>query len=108
MMKKMYKVRGWKIWAYTLEDCDVCHSLISKLNAENIEFRNINISGHSLLGDKIEGMYRCYTYPIIIIENIKNNQQIVWLPETSLLPSQHIRIYHSISELINNIKQIIK
>lgn len=108
MMEKMNKVGGWKVWTYTLEDCDVCHNLIDKLEAENIDFRNINISAHSLLGDKIEGMYRCYTYPIIITENIKDNQQIVWLPVTSLLPSQYIRIYHSIPELINNIKQIIK
>lgn len=107
-MRKMNKMGGWKIWTYTLEDCDTCHSLIDKLSAEDIEHRDINISVHSLLGDKIEGMYKCYKYPIVILENIENNDQRVWLPETSLLPSSNIHIYYSISELINNIKQIIK
>jgi len=99
---------GWEVLIYSLENCEICHDLTSKLTSESIKFREINISNFSLLGDRIESIYKCYKYPILILDNSKTNIQEVYLPETSLLPTPHINNYYSITGLINNIKQILK
>jgi len=88
---------------YGLEDCGYCTELKQELGIMNIPFTYVNISANDELGDKIEDIYKCPVYPMVIL---KYPQQIAWLPGTSLLPSNSIRTFNTIKELIINIKNI--
>jgi len=96
-------MKKWKMVIYGIEGCRYCHELKDRLGIMNIPFTYINISDNDELGDKIEDLFKCSVYPMVVLNN---NYQIVWLPETSLLSSNSIRTFDTIQELLTNIKEI--
>ena len=97
--------KRWMIEMFTLGGCDKCETLKRGMDENGIRYNVYQINKNSVLGDKLEETYKCYTYPMVIFKGLT---QKIWLPETSLLPSPNINIYHSISELIEQIKHEIK
>jgi glutaredoxin len=90
------------ITLYTLKTCDKCKQLKDGLDKNGINYNNIYMEDYGMLADRIEKLYRCEKYPMVIYaENI-------WLPESSSLPSTNIAIYNTIPELIKMIKSKIK
>lgn len=96
-------MKKWDMMVYGLEDCGYCNELKRGLGIMNIPFTYINISANEELGDRIEEIYKCPVYPMVIL---KYPQQIAWLPGTSLLHSDTIRTFDTIKELLTNIKKI--
>jgi glutaredoxin len=96
-------MKDWKIVVYGIEGCEYCRELKNGLGVMNIPFTYINISDNDELGDKIEDLFQCLVYPMVALNS---PQKIVWLPGTSLLPSNTIRIFDTIQELLTNIKEI--
>ena len=88
---------------YALETCNKCQELKNGLDIENIQYQYINISRNDKLGDKLEEVYKCTSYPMVLINNI---EPIMLLPYTSLPITPNIKIYNSIAELIQMIKKI--
>jgi glutaredoxin len=82
------------IMVYALETCGECNMLINELNIKNIQYQYINISRNDKLGDKLEEIYKCTSYPMVLSNNI------MFLPYTSLPINPGIKIYNSITELI--------
>jgi glutaredoxin len=95
----------WEMVTFTLNGCEHCEHLERGLKSLNIPYTDIDVSNNPFLGDKIEHLYKCKSYPMIVL---KEPQNIVWLPESSLLPSPSIRIYGTINELLENILQTFK
>jgi glutaredoxin len=93
---------GKEVITFTLEGCKYCEELEEKLGKEGIEYRNIDVSRNSEIGDMIEGTYKCTKYPMVVLHS--PNRSIVWLSETELLPSINIRIYDNINQIITEIK----
>ena len=85
---------GNGIMVYALETCDKCNMLKNGLDRNGIQYQYINISRNDKLGDKLEEVYKCTSYPMVL----KND--IMFLPYTSLPINPGIRIYDSIDELI--------
>lgn len=98
-------INDWKIEMFTLQGCEYCEMLKSGLNVNGISYTDHDITNNPFLGDKLEEVYKCESYPMVVL---KGDQRIVWLPESSLLPSSNIKIYNSIPGLIQNIKSTIK
>jgi len=98
-------MRKWEMVTFTLEGCGHCQTLKEGLQTLGIPFNDINVSYNSKAGDIIESTYKCYSYPIVIL---KSPTQIIWLPETELLPSPSIRTYFSIYGLIDEIFNTFK
>ena len=96
-------MKKWNMIVYGLEDCEYCSELKRGLEIMNIPFTYINISANEELGDKIEEIYKCPVYPMVALNY---PQQITWLPGTFLLPSDSIRTFDTIKELLTNIKEI--
>lgn len=96
-------MKKWKMVVYGIEGCGYCRELKDGLGIMNIPFTYINISDNDELGDKIEDLFKCPVYPMVALNS---PQKIVWLPGTSLLPSDSIRIFDTIQELLTNIKEI--
>lgn len=96
-------MRKWEMVIYGIEGCKYCSELKYKMGIINIPFTYINISANDKLGDKIEELFKCLVYPMVIL---KQPQQITWLPETSLLHSNNIRTFNTIKQLLINIKEI--
>lgn len=97
----MKDIEKWKMVIYGIEGCGYCDELKRGMESMNIPFNYINISADEELGDRIEEIYKCPVYPMVVL---KHPQQIVWLPGTSLLPSPSIRTFDTIKELLINIK----
>ena len=95
----------WELEIFTLSGCEYCEELERGLKLSNIPYININITNNNFLGDKLEEIYQCDSYPMIIL---KEPTSKVWLPNTSLLPSPNIEIYNSIPQLLKKINQIHK
>lgn len=95
-------MKEWKMVVYGIEGCGYCTELKRGLGEMNIPFTYINISDNDELGDKIEDLFKCPVYPMVALNS---PQKIVWLPGTSLLPSDSIRIFDTIKELLINIKE---
>jgi glutaredoxin len=95
----------WQMEIFTLSGCDYCKSLEQGLKLLGITYNNINVTNNDFLADKLEETYQCESYPMIILKGPLNK---IWLPESSLLPSPQIRIYNSIPQLLEQIKQIYK
>jgi glutaredoxin len=95
-------MKKWEMVIYGIEGCKYCLQLKTELGIMNIPFTYINISDNNELGDKIEEVYKCTVYPIVITNN---TQRIIWLSETSLLPSHSVRIFDTINQLLINIKE---
>lgn len=91
------------IMVYALETCSKCQELRNGLDEENIQYQYINIDKNNELGDRLEGIYRCTSYPIVLINKVK---PIILLSYTSLPITSNIKIYNSIAELIQMIKTI--
>lgn len=89
-----------KMVLFTISGCNYCNLLKLGLLGYGIEFEEVNISQNSILGDKLEETYKCKSYPMVLIKN----SNVIWLPESSLLPSPNIGIYNNINELIENLK----
>jgi glutaredoxin len=83
-----------EITLYTLEMCNRCNEIKDELDKRGIRYQNINISNNDRLGDTLEDVYKCSSYPMVL----KNN--IMFLPYTSLPITPNIKIYNSIAELI--------
>ncbi len=98
-------INDWKIEMFTLQGCEKCETLKRDLNTNNIPYSEHDVTTNPFLGDRLEEMYKCEGYPMVIF---KGTSQIIWLPESFLLPSPNIRIYNSIPELIQNIKSTLK
>jgi glutaredoxin len=64
------------------------------LDKNGIQYQYINISRNHKLGDKLEEVYQCTSYPMVLSNNI------MFLPYTSLPINSGIRIFNSITELI--------
>ena len=82
------------IMVYALETCGECNMLINELDRKGIQYQYINISRNDKLGDKLEEVYKCTSYPMVLSNNI------MFLPYTSLPINPGIKIYNSITELI--------
>jgi glutaredoxin len=98
-------MRKWEMVIYGIEGCKYCSELKEGLRIMNIPFNYINISDNDELGDKIEETFKCYNYPMVSLRQEKIPQQIIWLPETSLLHSTSIRIFDTINQLLINIQE---
>lgn len=98
-------INDWKIEMFTLQGCEHCEMLKHGLEISGIPYTDHDITNNYFLGDRLEEIYQCESYPMVVL---KSTPQIVWLPESSLLPSSNIKIYNSIPELIQNIKSTIK
>ena len=97
-------MKRWDMMIYTLEGCKYCDQLKNGLNKEGIGYTDVNITQNDLLGDRIEKLFGCENYPMV---ELKHPQQIVWIPQISLIHSPiQIRIYPTIENLINQIKNI--
>lgn len=84
---------------YALETCDKCNTLRDGLDKNGIQYQYINISRNDKLGDKLEDVYKCTSYPMVL------NNNIMFLPYTSLPITSNIKIYNSITELIQILNQ---
>ncbi len=85
---------GDGMMVYALETCNKCNDLRNKLDENGIQYQYINISRNDRLGDKLEEIYRCSSYPMVL------NKGIMFLPYTSLPINSNIKIYNSIAELV--------
>lgn len=90
---------GNGIMVYALETCDKCNTLRDGLDRNGIQYQYINISRNDKLGDKLEDVYKCTSYPMVL------NNNIMFLPYTSLPITSNIKIYNSITELIQILNQ---
>jgi glutaredoxin len=90
---------GNGIIVFALETCDKCNMLKDELDKNSIQYQYINISKNNTLGDKLEDVYKCTSYPMII------SNDIMFLPYTSLPITPNIKIYNSIAELLQILKQ---
>ena len=90
---------GNGIMVYALETCDKCNMLIYELDKNGTQYQYINISKNNKLGDKLEEVYQCTSYPMVL------NNNIMYLPYTSLPINSGIRIFNSIKELIQILNQ---
>jgi glutaredoxin len=95
----------WKMEIFTLSGCEYCESLERGLRELNIPYNNNIITNNDPLADKLESIYQCESYPMIVL---KEPISKVWLPESSLLPSPQIEIYNSIPQLLKKINQTYK
>lgn len=93
---------GNGIMVYALETCGECNKLIDGLDRNGIKYQYINISKNDALGDKLEEVYKCTSYPMVL------NNNVMFLPYTSLSITSNIKIYNSIAELINYLTNKIK
>lgn len=84
---------------YGLETCSICSILREELERNNIQYYYINISKNDKLGDKLEEIYKCTSYPMVL------NKTTMLLPYTSLPNNPNIKIFNSIAELIQILKQ---
>lgn len=94
MQNEIDRKMGNGIMVYALETCDKCNILRDELDKNGIQYQYINISRNNKLGDKLEEVYKCTSYPMVLSNNI------MFLPYTSLPINPGIRIYNSITELI--------
>lgn len=94
---------GNGIMVYALETCDKCSTLRDGLDKNGIQYQYINISRNNELGDKLESVYKCTSYPMVLVNKI---EPIMFLPYTSLLITPHIKLYNSIAELLQILKQL--
>jgi glutaredoxin len=90
----------WKMAIFTLGGCEYCKQLKEGLDTLEIPYINIDVSNNPNLGYKIEQLYKCYSYPMVVLKEPYN---YVWLPESSLLPSPNIKVYNNLYELIDEI-----
>ena len=90
---------GNGIMVYALETCDKCNMLKDELDRNGIQYQYINISRNNALGDKLEDVYQCTSYPMVL------NKSIMFLPYTSLPNNPNIKIFNSITELVQILKQ---
>ncbi len=88
---------------YTLETCKRCRTLKEGLNQLGINYKEINVDKNPSIGDKIEEMYKCFKYPMVYSQHPSN---IIWLSESSLLPSSNVKIYNSIDGLLEQLKNL--
>jgi glutaredoxin len=90
---------GNDIMVYALETCDKCNMLKDELDRNGIQYQYINISRNNTLGDKLEEVYKCTSYPMVL------SKSIMFLPYTSLPINPGIKIYNSITELVKILNQ---
>ena len=90
---------GDEIMVYALETCNRCNELRSKLDENDIQYQYINISKNNRLGDKLEEIYKCSSYPMVL------SKAIIFLPYTSLSINPNIKTYNSIAELVQILNQ---
>jgi glutaredoxin len=102
MQNERDRKMGNGIIVYALETCDKCNTLRDKLNQNGIQYQYINIDKNNELGDKLEDVYKCTSYPMVLINKVGYT---MFLPYTSLPITPNIKIYNSIAELIEMIKQ---
>jgi hypothetical protein len=98
-------MKKWEMETFTLDECGYCDELKRGLLEMGIPFNNNNITYNNFLGDTLEAIYQCETYPMVLL---KEPFSKVWLSESSLLPSPNIEIFHSIPKLLKQINQIYK
>jgi len=98
-------MKNWAMEIFTLSGCEYCEALERGLKLSGITYNNINVTNNDFLGDKLEEVYQCDSYPMVVLKEPINK---VWLPESSLLPSPQIEIYNSIPQLLEKINQIHK
>ena len=99
MQNERQRKMGNGIMVYALETCDKCNTLRDGLDKNGIQYQYINISRNDKLGDKLEDVYKCTSYPMVL------NNNIMFLPYTSLPITSNIKIYNSITELIQILNQ---
>jgi glutaredoxin len=93
-------MKKWDLVMFTLGGCEHCRQLMKGLDTLKIPYTNIDVSSNPYLGDKIEQLYKCDSYPMVVLKEPYN---YVWLPESFLLPSPNIKVYHDINYLLENI-----
>jgi glutaredoxin len=91
-----------EIIAFTIEGCRYCDELKVGLNNKGIRYKNIDVSRNDSIGNMIEGTYKCTKYPMVVFHS--PNRSLIWLPETTLLPSPNIRIYYNVNQIITEIQ----
>lgn len=97
--KRRVKGNGEEIYVLSLEDCPYCSVLKNSLLRLKIPFKDVNIDKNARLGDKIEIEYQTDgLYPVIMVGND------VLLPHTNLVPSDSLRIFQTIDEALQLIK----
>jgi glutaredoxin len=96
-------MKDWELIILTLEWCGHCKQLKEKLNNLNIPYTDIDSLKTPELGDKLEQYYGCDKYPMIILTQPYN---IIWLSETFMLPSESIRVFDSIYDVVEDIFKI--
>jgi glutaredoxin len=87
----------------TLNGCDYCTWLKSELDNEGIEYVNIDADVFSEFTESVETLYQTNHYPVVFIEY--KDKVVALLSETRLEPSDNVRIFNTIPELIGMIKQ---
>jgi glutaredoxin len=98
-------MRKWEMEIFTLSGCVYCEELERGLKLYNIPYNDTDITYAELLGNILEKTYQCDSYPMIVL---KEPISKIWLPNTSLLPSNHIEVYSSIPQLLEKINKIHK
>jgi glutaredoxin len=91
-----------EIITFTIEGCGYCDELKVGLNGKGIRYKNIDVSNNNEIGNMIESTYKCTKYPMVVFHS--PNRSLIWLPETTLLPSPNIRIYYNINQIITEIQ----
>jgi glutaredoxin len=99
MLNERDRKMGNGIMVYALEACDKCNMLKDELDRNDIQYQYINISRNNALGDKLEEIYQCTSYPMVLSNNI------MFLSYTSLPINPGIRIFNSIAELVQILNQ---
>lgn len=89
----------------TLSDCDYCMWLKSELDELGITYVNIDANKFSDFADDIEQKFKTESYPIVFID--LGVKVITIVSETELEPSDTLRTFDTIPELIGIIKQYI-
>jgi len=93
-------MKRWEMVMFTLRGCEHCKQLREGFDTLEIPYTNIDVSSNPYLGDKIEQLYKCDSYPMVVLKEPYN---YVWLPESFLLPSPNIKVYNNIYGLIDEI-----
>jgi glutaredoxin len=96
-------MRKWDMVMFTLGGCGHCRQLREGLDTLNIPYTDIDVSNNPNLGDKIEQLYKCYSYPMVVLKEPYN---YVWLPNVCSLPSPNVKVYSNTYQLIDEIFNI--
>jgi glutaredoxin len=88
----------------TMNDCDYCNWLKSELDAEGIDYVNLDVDMFSSFADEVEHKFKTNLYPIVFLD--LGDKLITIVSETKLETSDTLRTFDTIPQLVNIIKNI--